>query len=205
MEQVAHFFLQFVDAAGYPGLFVVMMLGNIGMPVGTEFVAPTAGALVATGHLSSVWLATLVAVLGEVAGAGILYTIGYFGGLPFVDRYGKYLKLDRKKYDRLHAFYERHGAKTVFICRFIPVVRGVASLPAGVSRMSRRFFFLYTAAGSAFFCGGLVSLGHSLGAHLDEVAPYVHRITTTVLVLIALVVAVFVARAIVLARRSSEA
>ncbi|MGH7756919.1 MAG: DedA family protein, partial [Vulcanimicrobiaceae bacterium] len=205
VEQVAHFFLQFVDAAGYPGLFVVMMLGNIGMPVGTEFVAPTAGALVATGHLSSVWLATLVAVLGEVAGAGILYTIGYFGGLPFVDRYGKYLKLDRKKYDRLHAFYERHGAKTVFICRFIPVVRGVASLPAGVSRMSRRFFFLYTAAGSAFFCGGLVSLGHSLGAHLDEVAPYVHRITTTVLVLIALVVAVFVARAIVLARRSSEA
>ncbi|MGH7708105.1 MAG: DedA family protein [Vulcanimicrobiaceae bacterium] len=205
MEQVAHFFLQFVDVAGYPGLFVVMMLGNIGMPVGTEFVAPTAGALVATGHLSSVWLATLVAVLGEVAGAGILYTIGYFGGLPFVDRYGKYLKLDRKKYDRLHAFYERHGAKTVFICRFIPVVRGVASLPAGVSRMSRRFFFLYTAAGSAFFCGGLVSLGHSLGAHLDEVAPYVHRITTTVLVLIALVVAVFVARAIVLARRSSEA
>ena len=149
MEHLVDLATHFIDRAGYGALFVLMTLGNIGIPVGTEVVMPIAGAFVAKGHLSSVWLVGLVGTLGEVVGAGILYTIGFFGGRPFVARWGKYVGLSMKKLDVAHGFYERYGKKTVFICRFIPIIRGIASLPAGISQMQKRYFFTYTAAGYA--------------------------------------------------------
>ena len=68
MEHVSHFFFSIIDHAGYPGLFAVMVLANMGIPVGAEIVVPAAGALAATGHLSSAWLTALVATLGELVG-----------------------------------------------------------------------------------------------------------------------------------------
>jgi membrane protein DedA with SNARE-associated domain len=186
MEHLTQFFVQLVKHAGYPGLFTVMLLGNIGIPVGTELVVPTAGVLAAKGHFSSVWIVGLVATLGEVAGAGILYAVGYFGGRPFVDRWGKYVGVSLHKLDIAHAFYERHGRKTVFISRFIPVIRGIASLPAGISRMQKRYFFPYTAVGSGIFCFGLALLGSALGQHGDTIGPYIHKVSLVVVVLVVL-------------------
>jgi membrane protein DedA with SNARE-associated domain len=188
------YFLHFVDVAGYPGLFVVMILGNLGMPVGTEFVVPAAGALAATGHLSSVWLAGLVATLGEVVGASLLYAVGRYGGPPFVHRYGKYVFLRAHELQRVHRFYERYGTKTVFICRFIPVIRGIASLPAGLAEMPKRYFLPYTAAGSAIFCFVLAWAGHSLGSHVDRIAPYVHRFSLIIAVAVVAAIAFLIAK-----------
>jgi len=176
VEAISHFFLGLVDQAGYAGLFIVMVLGNLGIPVGTELVVPAAGALAATGHLSSVWLAASVATAGEVCGAIILYAIGFYGGRPFVERYGRYIGLSVHKLDVAHAFYERFGKRMVFIGRFIPLIRGVASLPAGISRMQKRYFLTYTTAGSLIFCFGLAWLGSLVGQHFDDIAPYFHRI-----------------------------
>jgi membrane protein DedA with SNARE-associated domain len=173
VEHLVGILTHFIDREGYAALFVIMALGNIGIPVGTEIVMPIAGAFVAKGHLSSLWLTALVGMLGEVAGAAVLYGIGYCGGRPFVARWGKYVGLSLHKLDLAHGFYERYGKKTVFICRFIPVVRGVASLPAGISRMQKRYFIAYTAAGSAIFCLGLAALGNALGGHLDDALPWI--------------------------------
>ncbi len=204
MEHLTHFFLGMVDQAGYPGLFIVMVLGNIGVPVGAELVVPAAGALAATGHLSSVWLTALVATLGELVGCSIMYAIGYFGGRPFVARWGKYLKLSEAKLDVFHAFYERHGNVVVFVCRFIPFVRGVSSLPAGVSRMSKRYFLIYTAAGSALFCAGLAWTGSLFGKHFDEIMPLLHRVSTGVILLVLLAIVAYVWVRVVSARRRGE-
>jgi membrane protein DedA with SNARE-associated domain len=185
--------LNLVDKFGYPGLFVVMLLGNLGFPVGTEIVMPVAGALAATGHLSSWWLAATVATAGELAGGTILYAVGYYGGRPFVARWGKYLKLNERKLDRFHAFYERYGNVVVLVCRFVPFVRGIAALPAGVSRMKKRYFLLYTAIGSAGFCYGLAWLGQAFGNHIDEITPQIHKYSVALLILVGAAVAVFVA------------
>jgi membrane protein DedA with SNARE-associated domain len=182
-----------VDSFGYPGLFVVMVLGNLGLPVGTEVVVPAAGALAATGHLSSWWLAALVATAGELVGGAILYAIGYYGGRPFVARWGKYVKLDEEKLDRFHAFYDRYGNVVVLICRFVPFVRGVAALPAGISRMQKRYFFLYTLIGSSIFCFGLAWLGNAFGRHIDEITPQIHRYSTAAIIVVAVAVVAFVA------------
>lgn len=178
MEHISHFFLSIVDRAGYPGLFVVMVLGNMGIPVGAELVVPAAGALAATGHLSSAWLAGLVATLGEVVGGTVLYAVGYAGGRPFVVRYGKFIKVDEHRLDMFAEFYERHGNVVVFVCRFLPLVRGFSALPAGVSRMPRVPFLAYTAAGSAVFCFGLVWLGNVFGHHFGEISPLIHKTST---------------------------
>jgi membrane protein DedA with SNARE-associated domain len=171
-ELIVHF--------GYPGLFVVMALGNMGMPAGTEVLVPTAGALAEQGHFGSTgWIpawvfVAITATLGEIVGGSILYAVGYYGGLPFVRRYGKYVWFREHELDRVHVFYERHGKLTVFWCRFIPFVRGVAAFPAGLSRMQKRFFITYTAIGSTIFCFGLAYLGDVAGKNIDGILAYVH-------------------------------
>jgi membrane protein DedA with SNARE-associated domain len=200
VEHITHFFLSLVDSTGYFGLFTVMVLGNIGVPIGTELVLPAAGALVAKGHLSNLWLAAAVATFGELAGGTILYAIGYAGGRPFVARWGKYLKLDEHKLDTFHAFYERYGNVVVFVCRFVPIVRGIAALPAGVSRMQKRYFWMYTALGSAIFCLGLILLGNAFGQHLAEIMPLIRHFSLALLALLLAAVALVV----VLRRRASR-
>jgi membrane protein DedA with SNARE-associated domain len=171
-----------------------MALGNIGMPAGTEIIVPTAGGLAAQGHFGTgglipPWiLVALTATLGEIVGGSVLYAVGFYGGLPFVQRYGKYVMFRERELDRVHTFYERHGKLTVFWCRFIPFVRGVAAFPAGLSRMQKRFFITYTAIGSAIFCFGLAYLGDVAGKNIDGILAYVHDfallIVAAVLVLV---------------------
>ena len=187
MEQLQAVVLALIHQFGYAGLFVVMVLGNLALPVGTELVVPAAGAAAGAGHLSSwLWIpgwaiVGLVATLGEIAGGLILYTIGYYFGEPVVRRFGRRAE---HELGRVHAFYERYGTKTVLICRFIPMIRGIASLPPGVSRMQKRWFVTYHSLGSAIFCFGLAYVGNAAGQHLDAFMPAVHRFT----ILIGLVV-----------------
>jgi membrane protein DedA with SNARE-associated domain len=180
MAHLSAYFHQLVVHFGYAGLFTVMFLGNIGMPTGTEIAMPTAGALAATGHLPPLgpipgWLIVgAVGTLGELCGGLALYTIGWYGGLPFVQRYGKYVRFHERELERVHAFYERHGASMVFWCRFVPLIRGVSALPPGISRMKKRYFLTYTALGSGIFCFGLAALGNVAGQNVDAIASYVH-------------------------------
>jgi membrane protein DedA with SNARE-associated domain len=206
VEHLVTLVTQFIDRAGYGALFVLMALGNIGIPVGTEVVMPIAGAFAAKGHLSSVWLVGFVGTLGEIVGAGVLYAVGYFGGRPFVARWGKYVGLSLHKLDVAHGFYERYGKKMVFFCRFIPIIRGVASLPAGISQMQKRYFFTYTAAGSAIFCFGLALLGNSLGNQIHDVIPIIRFVGYAVLALaVAAAIAYLLVQRSVRSRRSGAA
>jgi membrane protein DedA with SNARE-associated domain len=195
MGQLSSFFHELVVHFGYAGLFVVMFLGNIGMPTGTEIVMPSAGALAATGHLPNIgpvpgWIVVgAVGTLGELCGGLVLYYIGWYGGLPFVQRYGKYIHFREHHLERVHAFYEKHGRQMVFWCRFIPFVRGVAALPPGLSRMPKRYFLTYTALGSAIFCFGLAGLGEEAGHNVDAITAYVHDFALAIIAGVVVVIA----------------
>jgi membrane protein DedA with SNARE-associated domain len=195
MGHLSAFFHALVVHFGYAGVFLVMFLGNIGMPTGTEIVMPSAGALAATGHLPSIgpvpgWtIVGAVGTLGELCGGLVLYYIGWYGGLPFVHRYGKYVRFREHELDRVHAFYEKHGRAMVFWCRFIPFVRGVAALPPGISRMQKRYFIGYTALGSSIFCFGLAFLGDEAGHNVDAITAYVHAFAVAIIAVIVVVIA----------------
>jgi membrane protein DedA with SNARE-associated domain len=203
MEQLTHTLRDLIVHFGYAGLFVVVLLGNLGMPAALEVMVPTAGGLAAQGFLAGVgpfpgWIVVGgVATAGELVGTTIFYTIGYYGGLPFVHRYGKYIRFRQHEYDRVHAFFERYGRSTVFWCRFVPFIRGFSSLPAGISRMQKRYFFPFTLLGSAIFSFGLAYLGDVAGHNLDSILAVVHKAGLGIL---AAVVVVAVA-AVVLVRR----
>ena len=203
MEHLTQIFHDLIVHFGYAGLFLVVVLGNLGMPAALEVMVPTAGGLAAQGHLPPVgplagWVVVgTVATVGEITGAGILYAIGYYGGLPFVHRYGKYVRFHQDEYERVHGFFERYGKATVFWCRFVPFVRGVSSLPAGISRMPKRYFIPYTLLGSAIFSFGLAYLGNVAGRNLDAILATLHKsaLAIIVLVIVAAVAAVFLVRA----------
>ncbi|HTU71333.1 MAG TPA: DedA family protein [Candidatus Baltobacteraceae bacterium] len=174
MEHLHQVAVSLIDHYGYGGLYVVLLLGNVGAPVGAEIIMPLAGALTATGHLPFIWLTVVVAVLGEVSGGTIGYLVGRFGGRPLIDRYGCYVHLSHANLDRVHGFFERYGSFAIFICRFIPVIRGIVSIPAGLAEMNLAQFYLWYALGSAVFCGVLVWVGMALGRNLHTVLPFVH-------------------------------
>jgi membrane protein DedA with SNARE-associated domain len=189
VEHFTQVAVSLIDHYGYGGLFVVLVLGNFGAPVGAELVLPAAGALTATGHLPWLWLTIVVAVLGELVGATIGYLIGRFGGRPLIDKYGKYVHLSHANLDRIHSFFERYGSFAVFICRFLPFVRGVVSIVAGLAEMDLAQFYLWYALSSAIFCGLLIWLGVALGHHLDAVLPLVHKTGLIVLIVAVLAIA----------------
>ena len=191
MHAITSFFLQLIDHMGYAGLFVAMTLANIGAPVGSEIVLPAAGALVATGHLSSLWLTIAIAVCAELLGQSIGYAVGRFGGRPFVDRYGKYVRFHHAELERVDQFFARYGKFAIFICRFIPFIRGIVGIPAGIAEMPLGPFYFWTFCGSLIFCGGLILLGNGLGAHAHEVVDAIRRYALVVLALAVIALAAF--------------
>jgi membrane protein DedA with SNARE-associated domain len=188
-----------------------MALGNMGLPMGTEVVVPTAGALAAQGHLPMLgpipgWIiVALVATAAELFGGCVLYAVGYYGGLPFVHRYGKYVFFRERELERVHAFYERYGRLTVFWCRFLPFVRGISALPAGLSRMQKRYFLTYTALGSGIFCFLLAYLGQYAGTRVDSIIAYVHASALVIVIItVVLIAAAFIVWRIAKKRRTSK-
>lgn len=199
MEHISAFFNDLVVHFGYAGLFVVTVLGNVGFPAAIELVMLSGGALAATGHLAGVgpvpgWAVVgAVGLLGELCGGSILYAVGWYGGLPFVRRYGKYVRFREHELERVHAFYEKHGRTMVFWCRFIPFVRGVSGLPPGLSRMQKRYFLTYTALGSAIFCFVLAALGDEAGRNVDAITTYIHAFALALGIGVIVVVAIAIA------------
>jgi len=192
VHEFTTFFLNLVDHAGYGGLFVAMTLANIGAPVGSEIVLPAAGALAATGHLSSVWLAIALAVAAELTGQSIGYAVGRFGGRPFVDRYGKYVHFHHAELEKVERFFARYGRFAIFICRFVPVIRGIVGIPAGIAEMPLPAFYLWTFCGSLIFCGGLILAGNMLGTHSHEVIAAVQKYALLIIALAVLAALLFV-------------
>jgi len=186
VQHLSTFFLTLVDHVGYLGLFIAMAAGNIGAPIGSEIIIPAAGALVATHHLSSLAAVIAVAVAGELCGGTLGYAIGRFGGRPFVHRYGHYVLFHEEEMAKVDAFFARYGSFAIFLCRFIPVIRGVVAIPAGIARMPLVPFYLWTALGSLGFCGLLAYVGFGLGKNLETVTPLFHKFSLAIAGLIVL-------------------
>src|SRR5712692_8681275 len=121
-----------LDSYGYVVLFLLVALESLGIPLPGETALVTAAAFAAAGHLSIYGVVTIAAVAAIVGDNGG-YWIGRAGGLRFVRRYGRRLHIRDTEIARAHAFFARHGAKTVFFGRFIALLRPWAAVLAGIS------------------------------------------------------------------------
>ncbi len=160
-----------ISSGGYGAVFVLMALESMIAPVPSEAVMPFAGYLVLTGRFE-LWLVGLVSSLGSVAGSLVSYAMGLKGGRPLVYRWGRYLLLDHGHLAWTEGWFARHGQKTIFFSRFIPVVRHLISVPAGMARMPLPGFLAYTVAGATLWNLFLAWCGLWLGAHWGLVHEY---------------------------------
>src|SRR5215467_4225286 len=196
---LAGFIIAVISKTGYLGVLLLMTIESACIPLPSEIIMPFAGALTVTsvaaryGH-GPLWLlgVATVGALGCNLGSVIAYEIGCYGGRPLVEKYGSYIWLSRHDLDLAERFFGRFGSAAVFIGRLLPVIRTFIALPAGLARMPRLRFHIYTFAGSWPWCFALAWIGMKLGEqwNKDERLRHVlHRLDFVIglLLLIALV------------------
>ena len=140
-EFLVEHIINLIAAGGYPIIAFLMALESMITPVPSEAVMPFAGFLVNEGKLSF-GLVVLFATIGSLIGSFISYYAGAYGGKPFIKRFGKYFFLDLHDLEITEKFFKKYGEGTVFVSRFIPVIRHLISIPAGVGRMNPAKFFI---------------------------------------------------------------
>jgi membrane protein DedA with SNARE-associated domain len=183
LEAIGGFALSTISLLGYAGIFFLMMLESMVVPVPSEFVMPFAGFLVAQGNFNFI-LVIIASSLGSITGSLIFYYIGKTGGHTLVEKYGKYVLVDTEDIKKTEAWFNKRGELTIFIARLIPVVRHLISLVAGVGKMNVRKFTLYTTLGATLWNGILTYLGFILGQHWNEVSQYVEELDIIIVILL---------------------
>lgn len=189
---IGHLAIIVISAIGYPGILVLMALESMIFPIPSELVMPFAGFLAGEGEMNF-WLVILFSSLGSLIGSLISYYMGSFGGRRFVNRFGKYFLLDEADLAKAESWFKQSGEKTIFISRFIPVIRHIISIPAGMGRMDIKKFCIYTVAGATLWNAFLAYLGYFLGKRWELVRHYSESfsIMVAVILLAAFVVLVY--------------
>jgi membrane protein DedA with SNARE-associated domain len=168
------FISSLVAATGYLGITLLMAIESACIPLPSELIMPFAGYLVYTGAMKLVWAATAGAI-GCNLGSLVAYEIGCYGGRPLVERYGRWILMGHRELDWADRFFLRWGEAAVFIARLLPVIRTFIALPAGIARMPRARFHIYTFLGSWPWCLALAYFGMKLGENWRSMGKYFHK------------------------------
>jgi len=167
-------FEHFLGEWGYAGIFVLSFISAVGLPVGAE-VAVIYGGVLASGQISgegkplNVVLVIIIALVAELLGDVVGYSIGRYGGRPLVDRFGKFVLLTHKDLDRAEAWFDRRGEPFALFGRFIPLLRSFVSFACGLGEMVLGKFILFSFIGSAIWVTALALVGDSIGSSYEHV------------------------------------
>ncbi len=175
---LANFVIGLIQTLGYPGIFFLMLLEGLLLPIPSEVVMAFGGYLAFSSGLPDIMgipafvVLLIVGSLGNVVGAYLAYLLGDYGGIPLIMRYGKYVMLDEGSIRRTHEWFLRYGPISVFLTRLVPIFRTFISIPAGIAKMNRTTFLLLTLAGSLIWDSLLIYLGYVLGPHWGSILSF---------------------------------
>jgi membrane protein DedA with SNARE-associated domain len=187
-HEVTLWMLHVIDRVGYAGLFAGMMLQATGfVPLPSEVMMSFGGFRAYTGTLT-LPLVVIAGAGGDVTGAIIAYAIGFYGGRPLLERFGRFVFVRQQELQRFDRWFARFGSRAVFICKMLPGIRSFAALPAGVSRMHLGHFVGYTALGAVIWCTGFSLLGYTLGRHWASLEPLFRRFSLVLIAALIIVV-----------------
>ena len=163
-------------------VFVFMAVESSFIPFPSEVVMIPAGFLAARGELglapaAALVAAILVGILGSLLGAFVNYYLALWVGKPFLLKYGKWFFVKPEPLNRACEVFNRYGAATTFVCRLIPVIRQLISIPAGLARMPLGTFTFFTSLGAGIWTFLLALAGYSLGRTAGDITynELVHR------------------------------
>lgn len=173
-----------MEQLGYPGLAFLMALESMLAPVPSEVVMPFAGFLVADGRMT-LELAIVASSAGSLAGSLAGYAMGARLGRPAILRWGRYLFLKEDHLRFTERVFERYGDGVILVCRFVPVVRHLISIPAGMGRMRLPHFVVFTLVGATAWNVILLFVGIGLRERWREITASFELVD--ILVILALV------------------
>lgn len=192
-EWIASFITKFIESTGYITVFIGMTMESMIFPVPSEAILPFAGFLIAEGKLTFFWV-ILFSTLGSFLGSTLSYLLGYYLGKPFIVKFGKFFLLDLEELEATEKYFKKHGQITVLICRFIPVIRHLISLPAGLGKMKYGKFILFTIVGAGLWNAILTYIGFVLKQHWQTVIEYSREIDLVVLGFLILLIGLYIYR-----------
>jgi membrane protein DedA with SNARE-associated domain len=169
---------------GFPAVLGLMTLESACIPVPSEVIQLFAGYLVSL-HRMSLFAAVSAGVLGNLIGSWIAWTVGYYGGRPFIERWGRYIHVTPARLERSERWFDQHGEVAVLIGRCVPIIRTFISLPAGVARMPFWRFSIFTLIGCVPWVLGLTLLGVQVGPAWER---WRHRLEYLDYVVVAVIV-----------------
>ncbi|MBC1321598.1 DedA family protein [Listeria welshimeri] len=173
---------------GYIGIFLLIMVENLFPPIPSEIILTFGGFMTTVSSLNVV-MVIIVATLGSVVGAILLYKVAsYFGKerlTKIVLKYGRILRLKESDIERAESFFLKYGSWAVFLCRMIPLIRSLISIPAGMTKMKMSRFLVLTTAGSLLWNMVLIGLGALLGESWNEIVVFMDSFSTIIYSIIA--------------------
>jgi membrane protein DedA with SNARE-associated domain len=182
-QWIANTAVAFISATSYPGIFLLMVLESMVFPVPSEAVMPFAGFLIVDGQFTFTGV-IIASTLGSIVGSLVSYAMGFYGGKPFIKRFGKFLLLDVHDLELTEKFFAKRGELTIFIARFVPVIRHLISIPAGLGKMKLGKFIIYTTLGAGLWNSFLAYVGFKLKENWAEVMKYSHTIDIVVVAIL---------------------
>lgn len=192
-ERLSGIFTSAIASTGYLGIFILMVLESMVAPVPSELVMPFAGFLVADGKLNF-WLVIVVSSLASITGSLISYFVAYFGEKELIHKFGRFVFLDKEELGWTERWFRKHGSITILISRFIPVIRHLISIPAGLARMDLKRFILFTAVGATAWNTFLLWVGMQLRERWEIVHKYSNQLDILVIAVIVVAVAYYAYR-----------
>ena len=189
------FIISVMNRFGYVGIFFLIFFENVFPPIPSEVVLLFGGFMTTYTKLN-IFLMIVFSTLGSVAGAIVLYYIGKLLNKERLKKIvsgkvGKVLRIKTNDIDKADYWFDTKGNKTVFFCRFIPVVRSLISIPAGMSEMAMGKFLLYTTVGSAIWNSILLIVGNKVGKNWESILSIMNQYSHIVFMLLIILFIVF--------------
>lgn len=186
------FILHIIEQYGYFGVFFLILIENVFPPIPSEVILLFSGFFSTYTNLSALYM-IVASTFGSLLGAIILYYIGKIFNKERLKkivsgRLGKILFLKEKDIDKADEWFDNKGNKSVFFCRFVPIVRSLISIPAGMSEMPMLKFIVYTVCGSMIWNTVLICLGNSLGSNWEYVLTILDKYQLIVIVILIIVI-----------------
>ena len=185
------FILHIIEQFGYFGVFFLILIENVFPPIPSEVILLISGFFSSYTSLS-VFYMILASTLGSFLGAIILYYIGKIFNKERLKkivngRFGKILFLKENDIDKADEWFDNKGNKSVFFCRFVPIVRSLISIPTGMSEMPMGKFIIYTICGSMIWNTVLICLGYRLGSNWGYVLTILDKYQMVVIVILVII------------------
>lgn len=183
--------LSIMNVYGYLGVFLLIMIENVFPPIPSEVILLFGGFMTTYSKLSIVGM-IVASTLGSLFGAIILYYIGKIFNKDRLKKIisgklGKILRLKASDIDKADSWFDNKGNKTVFFCRFVPLIRSLISIPAGMSEMPILKFIIYTVVGSLIWNAVLIIVGSIVGENWTSILNILDTYSHVVFILLAII------------------